>query len=44
MIEDGHRPEAIFGANDITAIGALDALREKIFLYQRKQLLLGSII
>lgn len=29
MIEDGHRPEAIFGANDITAIGALDALREK---------------
>ncbi len=29
MIENGHRPEAIFGANDITAIGALDALREK---------------
>lgn len=29
MIENGHRPQAIFGANDITAIGALDALREK---------------
>ncbi|NEU32201.1 LacI family transcriptional regulator [bacterium LRH843] len=29
MIENGHRPEAIFGANDITAIGALDALKEK---------------
>ena len=29
MIENGHRPQAIFGANDITAIGALDALRVK---------------
>lgn len=29
MIENGHRPEAIFGANDITAIGAVDALKEK---------------
>ncbi|HZG73149.1 MAG TPA: substrate-binding domain-containing protein, partial [Chondromyces sp.] len=29
MIESGHRPEAIFGANDITALGALDALKAK---------------
>ncbi|WP_080871999.1 LacI family DNA-binding transcriptional regulator [Oceanobacillus timonensis] len=29
MIENGHVPEAVFGANDITAIGSLDALREK---------------
>jgi len=29
MIENGHQPEVIFGANDITAIGALDALKEK---------------
>ncbi|MFJ8260295.1 LacI family DNA-binding transcriptional regulator [Peribacillus asahii] len=29
MLETGHRPEAIFGANDITALGALDALKEK---------------
>lgn len=28
MIKDGYHPEAIFGANDITAIGALDALKE----------------
>src|SRR5690606_6983996 len=28
MIENGHIPQAIFGANDITAIGALDALRD----------------
>jgi DNA-binding LacI/PurR family transcriptional regulator len=27
MIESGHKPEVIFGANDITAIGALDALK-----------------
>ncbi|WP_100012689.1 LacI family DNA-binding transcriptional regulator [Lentibacillus sediminis] len=27
MIENGHQPEVIFGANDVTAIGALDALK-----------------
>lgn len=29
MICDGKRPDAIFGANDITALGALDALKIK---------------
>lgn len=28
MIKNGHTPEVIFGANDITALGALDALKE----------------
>ncbi|QKY70043.1 LacI family DNA-binding transcriptional regulator [Lentibacillus sp. CBA3610] len=27
IIENGHEPEVVFGANDITAIGALDALK-----------------
>ncbi|GIN20563.1 LacI family DNA-binding transcriptional regulator [Siminovitchia fordii] len=29
MLEDGYKPEVIFGANDITALGAMDALKEK---------------
>lgn len=28
LYADGHRPDAIFGANDIIAIGVLDALRQ----------------
>lgn len=41
MIEDGHRPQAIFGANDITAIGALDALREKKIAVPEETVVIG---
>lgn len=41
MIENGHRPEAIFGANDITAIGALDALREKNISVPNETIVIG---
>lgn len=29
MLEEGHQPEVIIGANDVTAFGVLDALKEK---------------
>jgi len=41
MIEDGHQPQAIFGANDITAIGALDALREKKIAVPEETVVIG---
>lgn len=41
MIESGHRPEAIFGANDITAIGALDALKEKNIAVPEETIVIG---
>lgn len=41
MIEHGHQPEAIFGANDITAIGALDALKEKNIAVPEETIVIG---
>ncbi len=41
MINQGHRPEAIFGANDITAIGALDALKEKKVAVPKETIVIG---
>ncbi|MDQ0268540.1 LacI family DNA-binding transcriptional regulator [Cytobacillus purgationiresistens] len=29
LIQSGYKPDAIFGANDITALGALDALKDR---------------
>jgi len=41
MIDSGHIPEAIFGANDITALGALDALKEKNISVPEKTIVIG---
>ncbi len=41
MIEKGHQPEAIFGANDITAIGALDALKEMNIAVPNETMVIG---
>lgn len=41
MIENGHRPEAIFGANDITAIGALDALKDQTIAVPEETIVIG---
>ncbi|QGQ44957.1 LacI family DNA-binding transcriptional regulator [Metabacillus sediminilitoris] len=41
LIETGHRPEAIFGANDITALGALDALKEKKICVPDETIVIG---
>jgi DNA-binding LacI/PurR family transcriptional regulator len=41
MIEEGHIPEAIFGANDITALGSLDALRDKGISVPEETIVIG---
>ncbi|MFP7168649.1 LacI family DNA-binding transcriptional regulator [Terribacillus halophilus] len=41
MIQKGHIPEVIFGANDITALGALDALKECKVEIPKKTMVIG---
>lgn len=41
LIESGHVPEAIFGANDITALGALDALKERKITIPAETMVIG---
>lgn len=41
MIENGYKPEVIIGANDITAIGALDALKEKNISVPNEAIVIG---
>ncbi|WP_339164546.1 LacI family DNA-binding transcriptional regulator [Siminovitchia sp. FSL H7-0308] len=41
LLEDGHKPEVIFGANDITALGALDALKEKNIRIPKETAVIG---
>lgn len=41
MIEKGHIPEVVFGANDITALSALDALKEKNICVPDQTIVIG---
>lgn len=41
MVKDGRIPQAIFGANDITAIGAMDALRDQQVSIPEETIVIG---